>query len=121
MPRVVHFEIGADDPQRACDFYTNVFGWEIRKWDGPHDYWLVCTGPEDEPGIDGGIFARQGPVGHVNTIDVPDLDAFAARVTEHGGEVAVPRMPIPGVGHLAYCKDTEGSLFGILQRDPSAQ
>ena len=55
MPRVTHFEIPADDPERAADFYRKVFGWEIKKWDGPVDYWLVTTGSADEPGIDGGI------------------------------------------------------------------
>ena len=74
MPRVIHFEISADDPQRAADFYTKIFGWEIKKWPGPQDYWLVTTGPNDKPGINGGLFKRQGPVGHVNTIDVPSVD-----------------------------------------------
>src|SRR5262249_26811586 len=41
MPRVIHFEISADDPQRAADFYARVFGWKITKWDGPQPYWLV--------------------------------------------------------------------------------
>jgi len=53
MTRVVHFEIHADDPERAAAFYRSVFGWEIRKWDGPFDYWLVMTGPREEMGIDG--------------------------------------------------------------------
>jgi len=44
MPRVVHFEIHADDPQRAANFYQGVFGWDIKKWEGPEDYWLVTTG-----------------------------------------------------------------------------
>ena len=52
MKRIVHFDISADDPERAIKFYTNVFGWSIQKWDGPMDYWLVTTGPKDEPGID---------------------------------------------------------------------
>ena len=53
MPRVVHFEIHADDPQRAANFYQNVFGWQINKWEGPEDYWLVTTGADNEPGING--------------------------------------------------------------------
>ena len=120
MPRVVHFEVSADDPERAAKFYSDVFGWEIRKWDGPEPYWLVTTGPSDEPGINGGIFHRKGPVGHVNTIQVDAVDDFAAKVVEHGGQVVLPKMPIPGVGYLAYCKDTEDSVFGIMQRDAQA-
>ena len=61
MPRVVHFELSADDPERAIKFYENAFGWKTEKWAGPMDYWLIMTGPEDEPGIDGGLSKREGP------------------------------------------------------------
>ncbi len=121
MPRVVHFEISADDPQRASKFYADVFGWSIQKWDGPEPYWLIETGPKETPGINGGLFVRQGPIGHVNTIDVPSIDESLALVTTNGGEIAMPKHAIPGVGWHAYCKDTEGSLFGLLQVDPSAK
>ncbi len=54
MPRVIHFEIHADAPKRASGFYSTVFGRKIKHWDGPQDYWLIETGPQDEPGIKGG-------------------------------------------------------------------
>jgi predicted enzyme related to lactoylglutathione lyase len=120
MPRVVHFEISADDVERAVKFYTDVFGWQCQKWGGPKEYWLVTTGSEG-PGINGGVFKREGPVGHVNSIDVPDVDEFAAKVTANGGKVVMPKTAIPGVGYHAYCKDTEDSIFGIFQTDPSAK
>ena len=60
MPRVVHFEIAADDPDRATRFYQDVFGWQSSKWEGPEEYWLVMTGSPSEPGIDGGIGRRSG-------------------------------------------------------------
>jgi predicted enzyme related to lactoylglutathione lyase len=115
MSRVIHFEVSADNPERAAAFYRDVFGWEVHKWDGPQDYWLVRTGPDSQPGINGGIFVRKGPVGHVNTIQVESVDDFAARVVAHGGQIVVPKMAIPGVGYLAYCKDTEESIFGIME------
>jgi len=121
MPRVVHFEVSVNDPERAVAFYQQVFGWGIHKWDGPADYWLIQTGPDDQPGINGGMFRRMGPVGHVNTIDVPSVDDFATKIEAHGGEIVVPKRAIPGVGWLAYAKDTEGSIFGIIQADKSAQ
>ena len=34
MPKIVHFEIPADDPQRAGAFYRHVLGWEISRFDG---------------------------------------------------------------------------------------
>lgn len=119
MPRVIHFEIPSSEPQRAIAFYRDVFGWEFSRWDGPEPYWLIKTGAADQPGIDGGLLAREGPV--VNTLDVASLDEHVAKVEAHGGSVAVPKMPIPGVGWLAYCKDTEGNLFGLMQADPAAK
>ena len=120
MPRVVHFEIGADDPQRAVAFYRDVFGWDFQKWDGPMDYWMVKTGPDGQMGINGGICDRQGQVGHVNTIDVPSVDVFAERILAGGGKVVMPKQPIPGIGFLAYCQDTEGYTFGIMEFDRAA-
>jgi uncharacterized protein len=122
MSRVVHFEVMADDPARAVEFYQNLFGWEINKWDGPEDYWLVSTGPADEPGgINGGIGKSQGPPMTINTVDVSSVDAMAAKVEAGGGKVVVPKMAIPGVGFMIYCLDTEGVMFGLMESDPSAR
>lgn len=118
MPRPVHFEIPADDPARAERFYGSVFDWTFEQWDGPMPYWLIRTG--EGPGIDGGMLPRQEPGGTVNTIDVPSCDAYLARVERAGGSVVMPKMPVPGVGWLAYCRDTEGNTFGIMQADEAA-
>ncbi|MFL5802628.1 MAG: VOC family protein [Roseiflexaceae bacterium] len=121
MPRVVHFELSADDPERATKFYSTVFGWQINKWDGPQDYWLITTGEAGTPGIDGAIMRRmEGGAPVVNTIDVPSVDQFVAKIIANGGALALPKMAIPGVGYVAYCIDTEGTTFGLMQRDPTA-
>ena len=122
MLRVVHFEINADDPERAVKFYQQVFGWEIKKWNGPIDYWLVMTGPTDQPGIDGGIMKRMNPEATTyNTVNVPSVDEFSKKITEHGGKIVAPKMAVPGVGYMAYCTDTEGNIFGIMQEDTTAR
>lgn len=127
MPRVVHFEIHASEPARAAEFYKKVFDWEITKWEGPVDYWLVKTGEKEEPGIDGGIMQRQGKIdgeaviAYVCTVDVDSLDKYSDRVISAGGQNVVPKMAVPGVGWLAYFKDTDGNIFGIMQSDPNAQ
>ena len=126
MPRVVHFEIHADDPTRATNFYRNVFDWQINKWEGPEDYWLITTGPATQPGINGAILQRRGPINgdaviaYVCTIDVPSVDDIAAKITSHGGTIVLPKMAVPHVGWLLNAKDTEGNIFGALQNDPSA-
>jgi predicted enzyme related to lactoylglutathione lyase len=119
MSRVVHFEIPADDPERAIKFYEDAFGWKFEKWEGLMEYWLVMTGPEDEPGIDGGLARREDPETRVeNTIDVASVDEAIAKVETVGGKVIRPKSAVPGVGWLAYCEDTEGNRFGIMQSDP---
>jgi uncharacterized protein len=120
MPRVVHFELQADDPQRAVKFYKQVFGWTAEKW-GSEEYWLISTGPTTEPGINGGILPRNSPgATTVNTVDVPSLDDAIAKVTAAGGQIALPKQAVPGIGWLAYGIDTEGNLFGMMQADPKA-
>lgn len=120
MSRVVHFEIQADEPERAVKFYRKVFGWKIDKWEGPVDYWLVTTGEESELGINGAITLPMNP-GTVNTIDISSVDEFTQKIEEAGGKVVMPKRVVPGVGYMAYCEDTEGNVFGIMQNDPSAQ
>ena len=119
MSRVIHFELAADNPERAVQFYSKVFGWQINKWEG-QDYWLVTTGESSTPGIDGAIMPRdpqRPPI--VNTIGVDSLDDSVAMTAANGGTVLEPKMSIPGVGYFAYCLDTEGNPFGLMQSDPS--
>lgn len=122
MPRVVHFEIHVDDPDRAGKFYREVFDWRFQKWEGPVEYWLITTGDSTEPGIDGGMMRRRDPQGNVyNTIAVNNIDASISSIEKHGGTIVVPKMPISGVGWLAYFKDTEGNIGGVMQTDHNAK
>ena len=121
MSRIIHFEIPADDPERAAAFYKKAFGWKIEKWPGPTDYWLVTTGPEGTPGINGGMM-KKGPVTTTtNTIGVESVDKAVETVKVAGGKLVTPKTPIPGVGYFAYLEDTEGNLFGVMQADASAK
>jgi predicted enzyme related to lactoylglutathione lyase len=118
MSRVMHFEMGADNPERALRFYEKVFGWKYEKW-GDQKYWLIRTGERGSPGIDGAIQPRSeqlAPV--VNTIVVDDIDKTAMDITENGGTIIVPKMDIPKVGLLLYFKDTEGNISGVMQPYP---
>jgi hypothetical protein len=121
MPRVIHFEISVDDPERAKKFYEDVFGWKIEKW-GPVDYWLIMTGDKSEPGIDGAIKKRGTPQeSTINTINVPSIDEFIKKVKKNGGKVLMPKMTIPGIGYNTYCQDTEGNVFGIMEEDKTTK
>lgn len=129
MSRAVHFEIQASNPQALIDYYTGLFGWSFNKWEGG-EYWLIHTGPEEKPGINGGLLPRRGPVpeamaavnAFVITVDVADIDAALAKAAAagSGGAIVVPRMPVPGIGWLGYARDPDGNIFGMMQEDAEA-
>ena len=125
MPRVTHFEVHADQPERAMAFYSQVFGWVFERF-GEYDYWLIRTGDPDEPGIDGGLVRRRGAIdgrsviAFVCTLDVEDLDQTIRIVEAAGGKPLVEKFAVAGTGWLAYAKDPEGNIFGMMQSDKTA-
>ena len=89
--------------------------------EGTEDYYVIETGSEEQPGVTGGVVPRfDAYESTINTFDVADVDAFAQRIAEAGGEVLAPKIAIPGVGFVQYCQDTEGNTFGVMQLDESA-
>ena len=123
MARVIHFEIPVNEPDRAAAFYQRVFGWKFEKWDGPMEYWMVNTGAEGAPGINGGMTQpREGQnPGTLNTVAVQSLDQTIKKIEQHGGKICVPKMAIPKIGWLAYAEDPAGNVFGIIEPDTKAQ
>jgi predicted enzyme related to lactoylglutathione lyase len=116
MNRPIHFEILAEDPQRISVFYSEMFGWKVATWQGgPQQYWLINTGPQDAPGINGGLMHRHLAQAVINTVEVESLDAMVAKLESLGGKKVHGPEEIPGVGTHAYCADPEGNLFGMLQ------
>jgi predicted enzyme related to lactoylglutathione lyase len=126
MPRVVHFEIHAEKPERAMVFYQRLFGWTFQRY-GNFDYWLIATGEEGTPGINGALMPRTGAIdgraiiAYVCSVDVDDIDASIKQAEAAGGEIIAEKNAIPGVGWNAYAKDTEGNIFGMFQSDESAR
>ena len=129
MPRLIHFEIHASDPERVQVFYRTLFGWQFQAWNGPVEYWVITTGDAAQPGINGGMVRRRGPApaegqavnAFVCTVDVADLDATLRALPGAGGTLALPKMAVPGVGWLAYVKDPDGNLCGLMQADSAAR
>ena len=121
MNRFIHFELATDDLEKTAAFYRDVFGWQIQKWEGPIEYWLVTTGDESTLGINGGLMQTGGEFrGTINTIGVVDIDDAIAKVKAHGGEIVLEKDAVPGVGYQAYFKDNSGIVVGLHQEDPKA-
>jgi predicted enzyme related to lactoylglutathione lyase len=133
MNRPVHFEMHVENPDRAMKFYTGIFGWTFQKYGPPggFDYWLVTTGKDGTPGINGGMMRRIGKtpgmkdptpvIAFVCTIDVEDIDKMMKAAEKAGAMQALPKSAIPTVGWTAYYKDPEGNIFGLYQIDPKAK
>lgn len=116
MPHnIAHFDIHADDVERARRFYERVFGWRFEAW-GPPDFYLVRTGTDEAPGIHGSISKREEPVegrgaiGWECTISVDDLAAIRKAITANGGSILLEDHTIEGVGTLVRFADTEGNV-----------
>jgi predicted enzyme related to lactoylglutathione lyase len=126
---VVHFEIPADDPEALVSFYRSLFGWQIDKFPGEMEYWMVRTVPTDdkgmptEPGgINGGMMRRmapdQRPLNYVNVESVAD---YVAKAKSLGATILMDKTPIPGMGWFAQLVDPQGNFFAMFQDDTSAQ
>jgi predicted enzyme related to lactoylglutathione lyase len=121
MPNnLASFAIHADDVQRARRFYEAVFGWNFKPW-GPPDFYLIHTGDDANPGVQGLLQKRRTSLGKGGfngfecTISVDDVDAIATAVTANGGRITMEKSPIPTVGELIYFEDTEGNVLGAMK------
>jgi predicted enzyme related to lactoylglutathione lyase len=138
MPTIVHFEIPADDIERAKKFYTDLFGWKIEKWPWMNngdsssssssssydmEYWKITT--TDEKGnkaLGGGMMKRQMPQQpNINYIDVKSVDEYSSKVEKNGGKVVVSKRAVPEMGYFAVCLDTENNAFAIWESNESAK
>jgi uncharacterized protein len=131
IPSIVHFEIPADDVERARKFYSTLFGWkiekiEVRKDGETIDYWMISTTSSSEgkgrgsheekksASIDGGLMKRQDPQQpNLNYISVSSIDEYSKKVKELGGKVVMPKTEITGYGFFAVCIDTENNAFAL--------
>jgi predicted enzyme related to lactoylglutathione lyase len=120
MPNnLMSFGITADDVGRAWRFYEAVFGWRFEPW-GPPDFYLIHTGDEKEPGVQGLLHARREPVRGTGmtsfecTIGVDNVDQIIRAVEANGGKIAMAKFHIPTVGHGFYFNDTEGNFVGAM-------
>ena len=120
MPRVIHFEIPAEDPEKIVKFYTDVFGWKISQWE-KQPYWLVDTKNGDEQGIGGAIYKKDWMTATVNTVGVDDVDEYLEKIKKAGGKVVREPMEIPNVGRYAVAADPEGTLFSVMKFSPDVK
>ena len=126
MPTIGHFEIPADDVNRAKKFYTDLFGWKIEKWDDHKvdmDYFLInTTDSKGNKGLGGGLMKRRHPQHSVTDyVEVESIDESSKKVTQLGGKIVVPKTAIPTIGYFAVFLDTENNHFGMFEASADAK
>ena len=123
MPRPVHFQFSVSDPERAQTFYSSVFGWTFEQVNVGMPWWIVTTGPDSQPGINGGFMLRPPgmPAGTTNSMGVPSVDEAVEAIKAAGGTIVMEKMAVPNTGWLAFATDFDGNIFGVYEEDPTAQ
>jgi predicted enzyme related to lactoylglutathione lyase len=85
------------------------------------EYWMITTGPGDEPGIDGGLLRGEPLNAYVNTISIDSIEETIKKIEANGGKIIQSKGPIPGIGWFAVFQGPDGNSFGILQSDLNAK
>jgi len=122
MPTIAHFDIPADNPERAKSFYAKLFGWKFERPMEAMEYYLTDTDDlEGKPGPGGGL-GKRGTADQriVNYIGVSSVDDYLSEVEKLGGKIVMPKTAVPGWGYLAICMDTENNTFGLWEDDKKA-
>ena len=112
---VVHVEFPSKDLDRAQGFWSGLFGWEFADSGLPGmDYRMARTSDTS------GAAVMESEPGHPNFyFATDDIDVSRAKVRELGGTTE-DKMPIPSMGWLAACSDSEGNAFHLWQSDSNA-
>ena len=123
MPTIIHFDLPADDLERAKKFYEKLFDWKFNKVPMPAPYYLIETADsEGNPAVRGGMGKRMLPGQRIsNYFDVTSVDEYITKVKKLGGNIITPRTAVTGWGYLAICVDTEDNTFGLWEEYRNAK
>lgn len=122
MSTIVHFDIPADNLERAKKFYEELFNWKIEAVPGMEYYLVQTTDLDGKASVGGGMAKREKPEQKItNFIGVSSIDEYIPKIEKLGGKVVESKTPIVGWGYLAVCLDTEDNTFGLWEDDKNAK
>ncbi|KAB7667137.1 VOC family protein [Bacillus sp. B1-b2] len=115
MARVIGFELNSPEPEKAAEFYSKVFNWEISepKW----DYRSVSTGEITQYGIDGGIAKGPSDYPHGTRIqvEVDCMDEVLVTAKNNGAMILREKMEFNEF-YLSYLIDPTGICIGLIEK-----
>jgi uncharacterized protein len=122
MAAIVHFDVPAEDPERAKKFYATLFGWQYQLVPEFQYNLITTTNLDGTPGVGGGLGKRMEPSQRMmNYFGVESIDVSMNQVMKLGGKLTSPKMLVPGMGWLVNCMDTEGNAFGLWEENKDAR
>ncbi|HPX72368.1 MAG: Glyoxalase-like domain protein [Euryarchaeota archaeon ADurb.BinA087] len=122
MATIVHFDVPAENIERAKKFYSALFDWKFESFPEMQYHLITTTDVKGAPGVGGGMGKRMDPSQRItNYFGVTSIDAAMKQVKSLGGTVDMGKMAVPTMGYLATCIDTEGNPFGLWEEDAGAK
>jgi uncharacterized protein len=121
MPTIVHFDVPAEDIERAKKFYSALLGWKFESFPKMQYNLITTTNLDGTLGVGGGMGKRMEPSQRMmNYFGVSSIDAAMKQVKNLGGSILSKKMAVPQMGYLVNCVDTEGNAFGLWEEDTKA-
>ncbi|MCK4413850.1 MAG: VOC family protein [Candidatus Eisenbacteria sp.] len=113
------YELMTRDPEQAKQFYPEIFGWELEKYDAPgRPYWMFSAGEKAVAGIEEIPAGADFPEHWLSYVAVADVDATAKRAAELGGQVYKEPTDIPNIGRFAVLADPTGGVIALFKEQP---
>ena len=123
MATIVHFDLPAEDLERAASFYEKLFGWKFERMPGPIEYYRIMTFDEHgRPSLGGGMGKKnEWDTGITNYVGGDSVQDALSRTIELGGKVVLPQTEVGEFGYLAVCLEMEGNKFGTWENKPDSK
>lgn len=111
-------DLNTPDRDRAAEFYSGLFGWQMMKEDEHpgHNYWHIKNGEEFIGGLPPD--APQNPNAPAHWMAyflVSDCDATAAEAKMLAATLYMPPTDFEDVGRISIMADPQGAAFAIFK------
>ncbi|TSE01413.1 VOC family protein [Skermania sp. ID1734] len=109
-------DCAVDDPDKASEFYSALFGWVIEE--GAEDtggYLMALRDGQSAAGLMPKPPGVQMPSAWTTYIAAESADDIAQKITAAGGSVINGPMDVLDIGRMLIAADTSGAVFGVWQ------